>query len=146
MEDEMTSTEAEVRAMIDSRSEAIRAKDLDLLMSFYSADVVYFDVVPPLRYAGSAALRARFTDWFAGYQGPIGQDVRDLSIASSGDVAVAHMLIRSGGTLINGAEVGLWVRATSTCQRSQGRWLVTHEHVSLPVDIATRSAAIDLVP
>src|SRR5688572_9193435 len=121
MEDEMTSTEAEVSAMLDSRSAAIRAKDLDRLMSFYSDDVVYFDVVPPLRYGGSTALRARFTDWFAGYQGPIGQDIRDLNIAVSGDLAVAHKLIRSGGTLINGAEVGLWVRATSSCQRTEGR-------------------------
>jgi ketosteroid isomerase-like protein len=142
----MTSTAAEIKAMLDSRSEAIRAKDLDRLMSFYSSDVVYFDVVPPLRYTGSTALHARFSDWFASYRGPIGQDVRDLTVEGDGDVAVAHMLIRSGGTLANGTEVALWVRSTSSCRRSQGRWLITHEHVSLPVDVASRSAAVDLVP
>jgi ketosteroid isomerase-like protein len=44
--------ESEIRTLMDSRSEAIRTKDIDRLMSFYSADIIYFDVVPPLQYVG----------------------------------------------------------------------------------------------
>lgn len=142
----MASIRSEVRALLDSRSEAIRMKDIDRLMSFYSPDIVYFDVVPPLQYAGSAALRVRFLHWFDGYTDSIGQDIRDLNILASGDVAATSMLIRSGGTLKNGREVGLWVRATSCCQRSDRGWLITHEHVSLPVDLASGRVASDLVP
>jgi ketosteroid isomerase-like protein len=140
------STQSEVGALLDSRSEAIRAKDLDRLLSFYSPGIVYFDIVPPLRYVGSAALRGRFSNWFDGFDGPIGQDIHDLDIAASGHVAVAHMLIRSGGTLKNGPEVERWVRATSCSERSQGSWLIVHEHVSLPVDLASGRVAADLVP
>lgn len=142
----MDSTQSEVGALVDSRSEAVQAKDLDRLMSFYSPGIVYFDVVPPLRYVGSAALRGRFSHWFDGFEGPIGQDVRDLTVVASGHVAVAHMLIRSGGTLKNGREVELWVRATSCCERSQSGWLIVHEHVSLPVDLESGRVAADLVP
>lgn len=60
----MDSIQSEVRGLIDNRSEAIRMKDIDRLMSLYSPDIVYFDLVPPLRYAGSAALRGRFLQWF----------------------------------------------------------------------------------
>jgi ketosteroid isomerase-like protein len=146
MEDEMASTESEVTALLDDRSEAVWTKDVDRLMSFYSPDIVYFDIVPGLQYTGSAALRPRFLDWFDGFEGPIGQEVRDLNILASGDVAVAYMLIRASGTLKDGREVGYWVRATSCCQRSNDRWLVSHEHVSLPVDFQSGSAAMDLVP
>jgi ketosteroid isomerase-like protein len=142
----MGSTESEVRALFDSQFDAIRAKDLDRLMAVYSADIVYFDVVPPLQYAGSAALRGRFSQWFAGYQGPIGMEMRDLNILTSGEIAVAHWLSRASGMLTNGREVGSWVRATSCCQRSNHRWLITHEHISLPVDFATGRAAADLLP
>jgi ketosteroid isomerase-like protein len=142
----MASIESDVRELLDGRSEAIRAKDIDRLMSFYSSDIVYFDVVPPLRYVGHAALRERFLHWFGGYRSAIGQEVRDLSIAASGDVAVTHMLIRSGGTLTSGREVEIWVRGTSCWQRSDHGWLITHEHVSLPVDVESGRAATGLVP
>jgi ketosteroid isomerase-like protein len=143
---QMGSTESEVRALFDSQFEAIRAKDLDRLMAVYSPDIVYFDAVPPLQYAGSAAVRGRFSEWFDGYQGPIGMEMRDLNISTSGEIAVAHWLSRASGTLRNGREVGSWVRATSCCQRSNQRWLITHEHISLPVDFATGRAATDLLP
>ena len=67
-QDAMASTESEVRALLDSRSEAVRTKDIDRLMSLYSPDIVYFDVVPPLQYTGSAALRGRFLEWFDGFR------------------------------------------------------------------------------
>jgi ketosteroid isomerase-like protein len=142
----MGSTESEVKALFDSQLDAIQAKDLDRLMAVYSPDIVYFDAVPPLQYAGSAALRSRFSEWFGGFQGPIGMEMRDLNISTSGEIAVAHWLSRASGTLTNGREVGSWVRATSCCQRSNHRWLITHEHISLPVDFATGRAATDLLP
>jgi ketosteroid isomerase-like protein len=145
-EDAMASTESEIRALLDSRSEAMRAKDIDRLMSLYAPDVVYFDLVPPLRYAGSAALRARFSRWFDGWDGPIGMEIGDLTVAASGDIATAFMLLRASGTRTNGPEVGYWVRTTNGFQRSDHGWLITHEHVSLPVDFESGRAVMDLVP
>jgi uncharacterized protein (TIGR02246 family) len=142
----MTSTQSEIRALLERRSAAVWNKDIDRLLSFYSPDTVYFDIVPGLRYLGAAALRRRFREWFDGFEGPIGQEIGDLHISASGDVAVAYMLIRASGTLKNGREVAYWVRVTSAAQRSDGRWLITHEHVSLPVDVASGRAVTDLVP
>lgn len=142
----MLSPRSEIENLIAARSEAIAAKDLDRLMALYASDVVYFDLVPPLRYVGSDALRDRFAHWFEGWRSAIGQEIRDLTITSSGDGATAHMLIRASGTLESGRDVGFWVRASDFCQRQDGRWLITHEHISLPVDMATGSAARDLLP
>jgi ketosteroid isomerase-like protein len=146
MEDAMPSTESEVRALFDRQAEAMRTKNIDRLMSLYAPDIIYFDVVPPLRYVGSAALRGRFLRWFDGWQGPIGMEIRDLSILASGDIAVACWLSRASGTLKDGREAGSWVRATSCCRRSNHGWLITHEHISLPVDLESGRAAMDLVP
>ncbi len=142
----MESTQTEIRALFDSQAEAIRTKDVDRLMSLYSPDILYFDVVPPLRYAGSAALRGRFLQWFDAYQGSTSVETRDFSISESGNIAVAHWLSRVSGTLKNGHEAGFWVRATSCCQRSNDRWLITHEHISLPVDVMSGRPATDLLP
>ena len=146
MENAMASAESEVRAVVDARSEAIRTKDIDGLMSVFASDVVYFDLVPGLRYIGSDALRPRFSGMFDGFEGAIVQEVSDLNVLASGDVAVAHMLIRAGGTRKNGPEARYWVRATTCCERSDDGWSITHEHISMPVDFESGSAAMDLVP
>jgi ketosteroid isomerase-like protein len=146
MEEAMESVQSEVRALLDTQSEAMRNKDIDRLMPVYSHDVVYFDVVPPLHYAGSSALRARFLRWFDGYQGSISMEIRDLNLLVSGDIAVAYWFSRASGTLTNGREAGSWVRVTNCCQRSKQGWLVTHEHVSIPVDLSSRTPAMGLEP
>jgi ketosteroid isomerase-like protein len=146
MEDTMASPQSEVRALIDHQYEAIRTKDLERLMSLYSPDIIYFDVVPPLQFAGAAALRGRFSQWFDGFQGAIAMESRDLTILANGDIAVARWLSRSSGTLKNGQAVGAWVRATSCCQRTHHGWVIAHEHISLPVDVKSGTAAVDLAP
>ncbi|HEU5121830.1 MAG TPA: nuclear transport factor 2 family protein [Candidatus Saccharimonadales bacterium] len=135
--------QSEITTFLDDRSEAIRAKDIDHLMSFYSGNIIYFDIVPPLQYVGSAALRGRFSEWFNSYEGGIRQDVHSVTSTVNGDIAFVSMLIQSGGTLKNGQEVELWVRATSGLERSTNGWLITHEHVSLPVDLKSQKAVIN---
>jgi ketosteroid isomerase-like protein len=142
----MNATEAEISGLLEAQAEAIRSKDIDRLMSLYSADVTYFDVVPPLRFAGAAALRERFTRWFEGFEGAIGMDTRDVAISVVGDIAFAHFLSKTSGKLTNGRQVGSWVRATSCCVRRNGGWVITHEHISLPVNPATGLATMDLEP
>jgi ketosteroid isomerase-like protein len=131
----MASKESEVRALLDSRVDACQAKDIDRLMSLYSSDIVYYDVVPPLQFAGPDEVRRNFSRWFDEYAGPIDLETHDLAIATSGDVAFAHMLHLDTGTLKNGLERSIWVRSTVCCRRSGGTWLITHEHISLPLDL-----------
>ena len=142
----MASNQSEVQALMERRSEAMRLKDIDRLMSVYSSDVVYFDLVPPLRYAGAPALRLRFLDWFGRWKSPIGQEIKDLTVLANEDLAAAHMLIRASGTLKGGQEVGYWLRTTDLCRRSDRGWVIAHEHVSLPVDMKSGLAVLDLVP
>ncbi|UVC17411.1 YybH family protein [Mesorhizobium onobrychidis] len=142
----MTSAETQIRALLDSRSAAMGDKDIEWVMSLYSPDIVYFDLVPPLQYAGSSALRERFSDWFGRWTGPIGQELGDLKVIAGDTVAAAWMLIRASGTLRTGQDVDYWVRVSNGFQRSGDRWFITHEHVSLPVNMQTRTAVMDLAP
>ncbi|MFI6743120.1 YybH family protein [Nonomuraea sp. NPDC050451] len=133
----MTSNDSEFMAFLDSRVDACQAKEIDRLMSHYSPDIVYYDVVPPLQFAGADEVRRNFVRWFDEYDGPIGLETRDLNIATSGDVAFAHMLHLDTGTTKNGVDRAIWVRSTVCCRRSNGKWLITHEHISVPIDPQT---------
>jgi uncharacterized protein (TIGR02246 family) len=142
----MASMQSDVKALLDSWSDAIRKKDIDRLMPLYAPDSVYFDLVPPLQIIGSDAIRRNFLRWFESWESSIGVELRDLNVSVSGDVAAAFMMHRTSGTLKDGREVGYWVRATVCCRRLNERWLITHEHISLPVDLKSGSAVRDLVP
>jgi ketosteroid isomerase-like protein/uncharacterized protein YndB with AHSA1/START domain len=141
-EDAMGSAHAELQALLDSRVEACRAKDIDRLMSLYSPDIVYFDCVPPLHFTGAEAVRRNFMRWFREYEGEIRLETHDMRIAIGGNVAFVHMLhLDKGNTrLENGLE--FWLRSTVCCQRSDTRWLITHEHISLPVKPALWSTVL----
>lgn len=56
------------------------------------------------------------------------------------------MLIRTSGTLTGGRDVGYWVRTSDHFRRSDDGWVITHEHVSLPVDMASGRVVTDLLP
>jgi ketosteroid isomerase-like protein len=131
---------------LEGWAEAAQTKDIDLLMSLYSRDIVYFDVGPPLRFTGSAEVRDDFLRWFDGFHSSIGAEIYDAHIMASGDVVAAFMFIRASGTLKDGRDVDYWVRATVCWERSGDGWFITHEHVSLPSDLERGSPAMDLVP
>jgi ketosteroid isomerase-like protein len=138
------STHAEVRTLLDRQASAMRARDIDQVMSCYADDIVYFDVVPPLQFAGAAALRKRFVEWFARYDGPLEMEFRNLHIVVDGDMAFARRFSRAGGTLRDGRHLTAWARATSCCQRTGGGWVVTHEHIAWPVDPESGHAVLNL--
>jgi uncharacterized protein (TIGR02246 family) len=138
--------EAQIRALIDERVKAVREKDVGALMSSHAPDVVMFDALNPLRYVGSDAVRERAEQWFSWYQGPIGYEVRDLSITAGEGVAFCHYLYRVSGTMTNGREVDMWVRSSVCFRRTNGKWVVTHEHTSVPFDAKSGKASVDLKP
>jgi uncharacterized protein (TIGR02246 family) len=138
--------EAQIRELIEERVRAIRAKDVDALMSNHAPDVVMFDALDPLRYVGSEAVRERSAQWLSWYQGSIGYEVRDLRITAGDGAAFCHYLYRVRGTMTNGSEVDMWVRSTVCFRKEGGAWVVAHEHTSVPFDAESGKASVDLKP
>jgi uncharacterized protein (TIGR02246 family) len=122
----------EVRERIEALAHALRAKDLDALMTFYAPDVVTFDVRPPLQVQGAAAYRKNFERWFASVLGPLDYEMHDLRITMGDRLALSHNLSHVKGASTAGDKIDYWVRVTASFQKINGRWLITHEHVSIP--------------
>lgn len=138
--------EARIRELIEERVKAIRVKDVDALMSAHAPDVVMFDALDPLRYVGADAVRERAAQWLSWYQGPVGYEVRDLSVTAGGEAAFCHYLYRVTGTMTNGREVDMWVRSTLCFRKTGGVWVVAHEHTSVPFDAESGKASVALKP
>jgi uncharacterized protein (TIGR02246 family) len=145
-ENSKANNEAQIREVIENRIKAARIKDINKVMSNYAPDVLSFDVVNPLQYLGSDAVRKRLEEWFSSFKGPIGHEIRNLSINAGDDVAFSHGLNRVSATKTDGGKLDMWWRATVCYRKIDGKWMVTHEHASVPFDVETGKASLDLKP
>jgi uncharacterized protein (TIGR02246 family) len=136
----------EIRGWLERWTKAFTTKDADLIMALYAEDVIAYDLVPPLQYTGKAAYRADYQQFFSQYDSDLKVEVRDLHIGVSGDLGYAMGLQLVSGTLKGGKKSELWVRFTSLFRKSDGHWLDFHDHVSVPADVATGKAMLELTP
>lgn len=138
--------EAAIRQQINKIIEGIRAQDLESLERLYTADVVSFDVEPPLQHVGVAAKMKNWAKVFTFFN-DVTYEVRGLTLTTGDDVAFGHGFGRLSGTLRNGtAANGMWVRATFCFQKIHGNWLIAHDQVSVPLDIQSGKGMTDLAP
>jgi len=144
--DNRTTAEDLIRNVIDDWAKAIRARDLDKMTSNYAPNVLSFDVVEPLQSVGVGAIRERAEEWISSFVGPIGYEIRDLSVTAGDDVAFCHSLNRVSATRVGGHKLDMWWRATVCFQKRGGQWLATHQHNSVPFDVQSGKASLDIRP
>nr|WP_254047232.1 nuclear transport factor 2 family protein [Streptomyces aureus] len=138
--------EAAIGRHIDGIIDAIQAKDLEGLRRLYSTDVVSFDIDPPLQHVGIDEKLKNWANVFTFFQ-EVTYEVRDLMPTVGEDVAFTHGFGRLSGTLPDGtAAGGMWVRVTFCFRKIGGEWLITHDQVSVPLDILSGKGVVDLEP
>ena len=137
---------ADVRRRLDDLLQAIRAMDVERVKNMYATEVTSFDVEPPLQHLGVEAKLHNWNGVFAAFKPPLGYEVRDLEVLVSGSLAVAHCLNRLSGTTKSGHDTGMWVRSTICLEKMDGRWMIVHDHVSVPLDVASGRGLVNLTP
>ena len=137
--------EAEVRALIEIRTQATRDKNVANATRSIAPDLMMFDVVDPLRRAGANEATQRSEAWFSTFKDQIGFVIRELVVVANEDVAFSHSLNHYRGETSNGL-LSMWVRMTTCYQRVNGNWMIVHEHSSVPFNTDTGKASTNLQP
>ena len=136
-----TADEEQIRVVIADRAAAMRGRDATRFVAHYAPQIVKFDLAPPLLLTGPQARDAEaLRTWLASHPGgPVGYDIRELTVTAGGDVAFCHSLNHLGGAL--------WFRSTLGLCKIGGEWRITHEHNSTPFYMdGSDKAALDLQP
>jgi ketosteroid isomerase-like protein len=139
-------TEELIRQRVEDCVKALRARDIDGLISLYAPNIVSYDIGPPLRYSGADNKRRAWQEVFAAFTGPIGYEVHDLNVTTNGELAFVYSLNHVSGTLASGHISDLWVRWTACFRQIDGVWLIVHDHVSVPADLEHGRAVLNLTP
>ncbi len=138
--------EAAIRELLDRFAKAFRDKDVSGVMSVFAKDIVSFDILPPLQTVGAEAFVTHWQEFFESHQGPILVEFPNIRIAIGDDAAFSYCLHRIKGTLKNGQHTDWWLRWTACYRKTNGKWLIVHEQVSVPVDLRSGKAMMDLKP
>jgi len=140
--------EDEVAALLESYSAAIQSKDAEATIACYAADVVAYDLAPPLRIETEAIRDPSYIqEWFDSWDGTIESQGRDLEIVATERVAYAFGLRHMKGRKTDGTKVDLWFRSTACLRREDGSWRIIHLHNSVPFAMdGSGRALLDLKP
>ncbi|MEQ0559112.1 nuclear transport factor 2 family protein [Amycolatopsis sp. NEAU-NG30] len=138
--------EKQIRELMTARAKAMTERDAETLAGQYLPDAVAYTLAPPLVHHGEDAEVRKA--WFAGFDGPIEYEIRDLEVTVGGDVAYSHCLTRLSTTPKGMPQkFELWFRSTTGFRRTGGEWRIAHVHDSTPFYMdGSMSAALDLKP
>lgn len=65
-------------------------------------------------------------------------------IFEHGDLAISYGIAHIRGVAKDGKTMGARMRNTACLRKTNGRWLITHEHNSIPLDKETGVGMMDL--
>jgi len=134
---------ADIRAAQESIAAGARARNLDAIMSNYwhSPKLFVFDVYPPRAYHGWDAFRKDWKDFLAAYRGPITYEMQDMYVETDGTYGYVHVIEHIAGTpKASGTPPEINMRITELYHKREGKWVIDHEHASVPVDLKTGKA------
>ncbi len=134
----------EIRLIIEAWAEAIRRKDVHGVLRHFADESVRFYLAPPLQ--ATMPVKDNLEGWFATFEGDIGYEIRDLTLKTGHDLVCAHSLNHMSGTKTDGEKVDLWFRETLCLQKNDGHWRIAHAHESVPFEMDSKRAALDLKP
>ena len=126
----------EVYQTLENFAEAIRIGDLVHIMSFYSEDIVAYDMMPPLEFSDKDHYLKSWQECFSNqFKFPISYNYEKQKVYIEGDLCFTHALVYMAGEPENGEKkIEMWMRNTTCLKKFGDKWLITHEHNSIPVD------------
>ncbi len=126
----------EVLQTLNNFAKAISIGEVSHIMSFYSDDVIAYDMMPPLEFTGKDHYQRSWQECFsAQFKFPIQFNYEKQIICVADDMCFTHALVHMAGQLENEEDkLEMWMRNTTCLKKFGNKWLITHEHNSIPVD------------
>ena len=128
----VSADEGAVRDLIEAWADAVRRKDYDGILRSHAADFVLFDVPPPFKSVGLDAYRKSWDLFFSWSSDPVRFEIQDMDVTAGVDVAFAFATMRCEGPGSDGKAEALDFRLTIALSKIDGRWMIAHEHHSVP--------------
>jgi ketosteroid isomerase-like protein len=134
MPEPVSSNVNRIKALLEAWAAAVRIHDVPAILAHHEADMVMYDLPPPLECKGIEAYEQTWGLMFRCHKLGAAFDIEDLHVTAGEDVAFAHGIMRCGpDSSCNPKDKdGFQFRLTVGLKRIEGEWRVVHEHHSVP--------------
>jgi len=123
--------EAAIRKLVENWASAVRARNMDGILANHSNDILMFDVPPPFQSKGIEAYKGTWDLFFKWAPVPAVFDIQEMTITAGQEVAFVTAVM----SCVDGADKSrLLFRLTIGLTKVDGKWMVIHEHHSVPAD------------
>jgi len=124
--------EKAVRELIENWARSVRERNMDGILASHARDIVMFDVPPPRVSRGIEAYRETWSLFYTSQAEPIAFDIQELDVVAGAKVAFAVALMQCAVKGRMGEREPLDFRLTVGLRKEDERWIVVHEHHSIP--------------
>ena len=138
--------EAQIKDLIQSWRKAAQDREVDKIMSHYAPHVLAFDAIGQLQFKGRDAYKKHWQACFDMCPGEGFFEIHDLGVSAGEEIGFVHYILPCGGTAPDGEKKTGHMRVTVCCRKIDGKWLIVHEHFSVPFDMESGKALMDLTP
>jgi ketosteroid isomerase-like protein len=134
MSEPVSSNENQIKALLETWAAAVRSHDVAAILAHHEADMVMYDLPPPLECKGIQAYEETWGLMFRYHKPGAAFDIEELHVTAGEDVAFAHAIMRCGpDSSCNPKDKdGFQFRLTVGLKKVEGKWRVAHEHHSVP--------------
>jgi ketosteroid isomerase-like protein len=91
------------------------------------------------------SVRKNFIDFMSAVKN-LRADFLTLTIESNGDLAYAYSIQKATFVMKDGGTLQTTYRETDCLKKKNGKWLIVHSQVSVPVDVKTGKAMLNAAP
>jgi uncharacterized protein (TIGR02246 family) len=121
-----------VRNLLERWAAAVRAKNVSEVLANHSPDFRMFDVPPPFESRGLAAYEDTWRLFYSNQPDPVAFDIKWLEVVAGDDVAFAFAHMQCVEPTEKEQRTPLDFRLTVGLRKVEGRWVIMHEHHSVP--------------
>jgi uncharacterized protein (TIGR02246 family) len=126
--------ESAVRDLLQRWAAAVRAKNMPEVLANHVSDFVMFDVPAPFESRGLAAYEDTWKLFYSNQPHPVAFDIKWLEVVASDEVAFAFAHMQCIEPTEREQRTPLDFRLTVGLRKVEGRWLIVHEHHSVPAE------------
>ncbi|SEM00396.1 MULTISPECIES: YybH family protein [unclassified Acinetobacter] len=130
----------EVLAQLKEWDSALVGNNVDALIEQCAQNVSMFDVSTQLE--GAEAYRKEWQKFSPYFFDGMQITRRDVKVHASDHLVVLHCHSKVEHKALKGQLQMPWCRTTLCLQKTNEQWVMVHQHISMPVDLATGKAII----
>ncbi len=124
--------EGAVRDLLERWAAAVRAKNMSEVLANHSPDFQMFDVPFPFESRGLAAYEDTWELFYSSQPDPVVFDIKWLEVVAGEDFAFAFAHMQCVEPAEEVQRTPLDFRLTVGLRKLEGRWIIVHEHHSVP--------------